>query len=285
MPNLEVNKFMNIGRAIRKLAGLILGHFGYDVVKRRVEECKLPSGPMDDFQRLLGNVAAPMILDVGGNIGQSVDEFTTNFPTATIHTFEPAPEAFSQLATKCDALERVSAWKLAVGSQTCNMPLGISNQSVMSSFLEHGPYSWAEKATQLEVEVTTLDEFADQQGIEFIHVLKSDTQGFDLEVLKGADRLMTAGRIAIIMFEHTFLEMYRGGPEFDELFRFLKLRRYQLVNIHNLHYQKGLLSWMDWIFIHEDFYRDCVTEDAKANSHLVPDLPETNFMFKTSGRP
>ena len=52
-----------------------------------------------------------------------------------------------------------------------------------------------------QVEVTTLDEFAVRHGIERIAFLKIDTEGFDVNVLRGARQLLAEGRIGPIQFE------------------------------------------------------------------------------------
>jgi FkbM family methyltransferase len=52
-----------------------------------------------DFQalRLLGLGNVPLLVDVGGNVGQSVLSLYTVFPAATVVSFEPNPSAFSKL--------------------------------------------------------------------------------------------------------------------------------------------------------------------------------------------
>lgn len=51
------------------------------------------------------------------------------------------------------------------------------------------------------VTCTTLDAFMEANGIERIDLLKIDTEGFDLAVLKGASHALDAGRIGTIQFE------------------------------------------------------------------------------------
>jgi hypothetical protein len=47
-----------------------------------------------------------------------------------------------------------------------------------------------------------------QHEVQFIDLLKSDTQGFDLEVLKGAQGLLDARKIRLIYLEVTFQKLY-----------------------------------------------------------------------------
>ena len=52
-----------------------------------------------------------------------------------------------------------------------------------------------------EVECTTLDRFMKDAGIEMIDLLKIDTEGHDLSVLKGARQALHDRRIRMIQFE------------------------------------------------------------------------------------
>jgi Methyltransferase FkbM domain len=57
------------------------------------------------------------------------------------------------------------------------------------------------------VEMTTIDEFCRESGIEYVDFLKIDTEGHEIDVLLGANQMIEAGRIAAIQFEFgdTFL--------------------------------------------------------------------------------
>ena len=57
------------------------------------------------------------------------------------------------------------------------------------------------KAQANEVKVITLDDFCSDKGIERISVLKIDTEGHDLAVLKGATGLLKRGAVDFVIFE------------------------------------------------------------------------------------
>ena len=52
-----------------------------------------------------------------------------------------------------------------------------------------------------------------------VDILKSDTQGYDFEVFKGAQQAMRDNRIGLLYFEFIFSDMYKNLPPFDEVFR------------------------------------------------------------------
>ncbi len=52
------------------------------------------------------------------------------------------------------------------------------------------------------VTMATLDEYAEQAGLKHISLLKVDTEGNDMAVLRGARALLTAQRISVVQFEY-----------------------------------------------------------------------------------
>src|SRR5207253_4668851 len=98
-------------------------------------------------------------------------------------------------------------------------------------------------------EVRTIDSYCAERGITIIDILKSDTQGFDLEVIKGAARLLEQRRIQLIYMEITFSDMYKGLPRFDEIYGFLADRGFALVSFYDFYYQHGRAGWTDALFV------------------------------------
>jgi FkbM family methyltransferase len=74
----------------------------------------------------------------------------------------------------------------------------------------------ADSATVYEVPVTTLDTFAEENDIDAIDVLKIDVEGSDINVLKGADRLLSGGRIGAVIAEVPLSA--KGRSEMTDLF-------------------------------------------------------------------
>jgi FkbM family methyltransferase len=56
----------------------------------------------------------------------------------------------------------------------------------MSSFLPLGPDGWGQIVDEREVSIDTIDNYCMRNRISSIDLLKSDTQGFNLEVIKEA---------------------------------------------------------------------------------------------------
>lgn len=67
-----------------------------------------------------------------------------------------------------------------------------------------------------EVAVGTVDTFAREFGVEEISLLKTDTEGFDAEVLRGAKSMISSGRIFLILIEVGFSKYDAGHTLFDD---------------------------------------------------------------------
>jgi FkbM family methyltransferase len=226
--------------------------FGYDLAPLPDPDA-IGNDPFRDMRHFLAGIESPLILDVGANVGQSVARFKKTFPAAHIHAFEPGGATFETLKKRASEFSDTHAWNLGVGSSNGTLVLQENEHSTMSSFLEPSKYCWGGLTGQREVEVVALDGFAAKQGLDTIHILKSDTQGFDLEVFKGASGLMDANRISLVYFEFIFSDMYRGLPTFDEVFGFLNRHNFQLVCFYEQNFQRELISWADALFINRNF--------------------------------
>ena len=239
----------NMKRLIRDL----LRSIGYEVTRSSPRPLGLD--PFQDMGFFLKGLKSPIILDVGANIGQSVDKFKRAFPDSFIHSFEPSPRTYAKLSEHCNGLNGVKTWNYGVGSRQATLPFLENTHPDMSSFLAPGEFCWGKVEKTTSVNVLTLDSFAKEQDVEFVHILKSDTQGYDLEVFKGAEGLMRENRIGLIYFEVIFSNQYKDLPAYHEVFRFLSERNFSLVAFYRANFQQDLISWTDALFINIDYHQ------------------------------
>ena len=220
--------------------------------------------PFEDMSYFCSGIKNPLIFDVGANIGQTAQAFKMIFPSSTIHSFEPSPDTFRKLREACMDLGGVCTWNCGVGSTHGTLPFIENNMPVMSSFLPPSRMAGGARTIRqkTEVEVITLDDFAKENEIDHVHILKSDTQGFELEVLKGSDNLLKQNRISLIYFEFIFSDMYEGLPQLEDVFSFLTSRKYRLACIYDMHYQQEIVSWTDFLFISQIAYDSLINRTA-----------------------
>lgn len=161
--------------------------------------------PWTDLLRINGTERVEIVFDVGANEGQTTQELAKFFPFSTIYAFEPHPEAFPKLKARTGRLPNVRPMPVAVGERMGTARLRIGADSKISSLAADAPYharvlgevEWRE----LEVPVTTVDTVAKEQKLTRIDLLKTDVEGLDLEVLKGAAGLLEQRRVHFIYCE------------------------------------------------------------------------------------
>lgn len=212
----------------------------------------LGKDPLDDMAKYLHN-DRPVIFDVGANVGQSIHRFRSQFPRCIINSFEPSPTTFKILSQQASELEDVRLWNCALGSVSEQMIFLENSHSYMSSFLPLSEFGWGKITKETSVEVRTIDQFCHDEQIERIDILKSDTQGFELEVFKGAEGTIRANKIGLIYFEIIFSDMYKNLPSFAKVYEYLTLHDFLLVSFYEFHYQMQLASWTDALFVHKSY--------------------------------
>ena len=165
------------------------------------------------------------IVDVGAHVGEFSGDLRRYGFAGTIVSFEPSSKAHAKLAANAAHDPHwLVAPRMALGSVAGRSTLNVSENQVSSSLLEirtivTDTVSDSRYIDNEEVEVATLDgQLKPQWGGPL--ALKIDTQGFELEVLRGATE--TLKRTAAVMLEMSLTSLYRGGGTFCEVYGYLE---------------------------------------------------------------
>ncbi|GAB4271008.1 MAG TPA: hypothetical protein DIU37_04245 [Opitutae bacterium] len=207
--------------------------------------------PDNDIQSLIGHKKNPIIIDAGANVGQTVEEFKNIYPSAIIHSFEPGPESFKNLQANTARWDDVFPNQAGLGDKAETKKFFQHEYSEMSSFLEGNENFGSGKAiNSIEAPIITLDDYTEEHGINFIDLIKTDTQGYDLQVLKGAKRLFQEKRVRLVFTEVIFVNMYEGHSSFEELYAYLTKHGFKLISMYDFRmYKQTYASWTDALFI------------------------------------
>ena len=100
----------------------------------------------------------------------------------------------------------------------------------------------------LRVPIVTLSDYLQEQKIGRVRLLKLDVQGYELEVLAGAEPVL--GLIDWIYTEARFNHgIYAGAPLVNDIYVYLIQRGFKLHRISNVsHDQKGDMMECDMLF-------------------------------------
>jgi FkbM family methyltransferase len=231
-----------------------LHRLGYDITKFKAN---VPGqNPFADMERFVVDGPATTIFDVGANVGQSIERFRLHYPQAHIHSFEPSPNVYRELEAAAKTRTNVSTWNFAFGATPGRSVLQENKHSVMSSMLDLGERGWGQVEKKTDIELRTIDEFCPSQNIAQVDILKSDTQGYDLEVLRGAEQMMRDNRIGLVLCEVNFFEFYRNSAPFDAIFRHLLDRNFVLAALYPIHYGGNVAAWTDALFANKVRYKE-----------------------------
>jgi FkbM family methyltransferase len=234
-------------KSLKSSLRAIIRNLGYEI--NRVQSTELGADPYYDMRALTNNRERLICFDVGANVGQTIGYLRNSLRRPVIHSFEPGCEAFDELARRCSGIPDVHLNNFALGSHRTMLELNEHTHTDLSSFLELGTDGRGTVKQKITVEVRTVDDYCADRDIRQIDILKSDTQGFDLEVIKGAGNLIGQHRVQLIFLEITFSEMYKGLPRLDEIYRFLTDRGFALVTFYKFYYKNGQAGWTDAMFV------------------------------------
>ena len=198
----------------------VLGKFGLRLLDLR----KFGRDPWRDVKTLLHDTPAPICFDIGAHRGETVMNMLGHLPNAAIHAFEPDPDNFAALQAVTKDLPQVKVYPLAMDDHAYQSKLQRSRLSQCNSLLtpaEDLKSEAHEKIGEVEVNITSLDQFCQENGIASIDLLKTDCQGLDLRVLRGAATLLKEGRVNLVQCESIFHSEYAGQCWFYEILEFL----------------------------------------------------------------
>jgi FkbM family methyltransferase len=245
---------MNLKRTINS----VLGRFGYRIQRIGPGATSLGIDPFRDMRKLSVAGDRPLVFDVGANIGQSIENFRHYFACPAIHSFEPSPQAFLELRRRTMDVPDLALSNVALGARSGQHVFFESAAgSPMSSLLPPGSECWGGGGIRdtLQVNLGTIDEYCAQHEIERIDILKIDTQGYDLEVIKGASAMLQMHSIHLIHMEIIFGDMYQGIPRMDEVYAYLADRGLVLVTFYPFYYWGEKASWTEALFMDPEFRR------------------------------
>ena len=180
----------------------------------------------------------PVLFDVGANTGDYSRALADAFPGGRIFAFEPNPNTFQILKRNLNG-SKVNCIPTGLGSSAGTGALHVYPDDLITAHASR----CAEVLTQLRgctepkrvpFTVTTLDSFCEEHAIARIDLLKIDTEGYELDVLKGARKMLERDRIGMIQFEFGDCDLYTRvflRDFYDALpkYRFFRLNTDELI--------------------------------------------------------
>ncbi len=172
-----------------------------------------------------------LVVDVGANVGQFALVARHRWPSARIVSFEPLPQAAERLRAVFADDPAFECRPCALTDTSGTRDFHVTGHDDSSSLLPVARRQVEEFATDgvgtLQVTTSRLDDALPAAEVPDGPVLlKVDTQGTELEVLRGGTELLA--RASHLIIEVSFVELYEGQADAAQITRFLVDRGWDL---------------------------------------------------------
>ena len=190
-----------------------------------------------------------ILIDVGAHKGETIQEFLSNFNIKNIYSFEASSKTFEELQAETEklkkkfALTNIEIFNFGVGSSNKKnifYELEDSNSSTFNIIDRNSSYYKKKNRIlsffflknksdikKTEISQIKLSEFINKKNIYHIDILKIDTEGYELEVLKGLEHEIS--NIKFIYFEHHYDNMIKKNYKYSDIHDYLKVKGFQKV--------------------------------------------------------
>jgi len=210
-----------------------------------------------------------------GARGEVRNRLTAALPDARFLGFEPDEKAHALLSRNPPPGH--TYYKVAVGGREETRTLYLTREPACSSLLKPNAAffgQFTDCARQIEVmeqrmvETVSLNNFLPGAGVASVDFLELDTQGTELEILKGADRFLATSVVGL-QTEVEFSPLYEGQPMFAGVDEYLRGFGFMLFDLTRNRYRRaamphdlatrGQLLWGDAVYLRD--YR-CFSSDS-----------------------
>lgn len=197
---------------IKHLVQRAVGQLGYEVRKTSWRPQWRPD--------LLARMSSPVtVIDVG--VGHGTERLYEAFPNAHYLLVEPVREflpSLNRITGELDGEFYLGAVSSAPGKATIRVEMDATQGMTKSSIHPRIGFSLAGKDyEEREISVSTIDLLVEERGLSGPFVLKIDTEGHELEILKGATQTLQS--TDLVISETCVAPRFAGGYSFAEYVR------------------------------------------------------------------
>ncbi len=183
--------------------------------------------------RLLASERVDLLLDVGANEGQYAVRMRRAGFQGRIISFEPLSGAFAALERRAGGDARWEARRLALSDADGTAEIHVAGNSTSSSLLDMGERHLASAPESAyvgteQVDTARLDSLWGELGGDRVF-LKLDVQGFEMHVLRGAERSL--GELRGVQAELALAHLYEGDSPWREVVDHLGGRGFELAGV------------------------------------------------------
>jgi FkbM family methyltransferase len=141
-----------------------------------------------------------IVIDIGANMGSHAIAMAKKTVNGKVYAIEPAQSNFDLLQRNIEInhLTNIVPLRTAVGEKSGTQEMNIYEDQAFNSMLVLN----RKKAVGKEiVQVLSLDDLREQEHISKIDLIKIDTEGYEMSILKGAKKILSSEKKPILIVE------------------------------------------------------------------------------------
>ena len=194
-----------------------------------------------------------VIIDVGAHHGETIKLFIKKLAIKKIYSFEASPKNFDILKKKTSYYKSdiVKIYNYGVGEKIFNTYINqniesssstINRLNKNSNYLKRKikilninndkPYQY-----KIPIKMISLDHFIKKEKIDYIDILKIDTEGYEFNVLKGLSNNINL--VKIIYFEHHYDDMILKDYKFSDIHNLLTSYNFIMIKKSKMFFRKS----------------------------------------------
>lgn len=191
-----------------------------------------PTSPDWQLTKAIERRGVTLALDVGANRGQYAQHLRERGFGGVIHSFEPLPVPFAELARRAarDSSHRVYQFAFSDTIGETEIFVGVNDQtsSLQKPVAEDNALAAVHRvAGTTTIRTERLDDFLRREAIDPARCfLKLDVQGHEMKVLEGAGGLLE--RFPLLQLELSLMPIYEGETLFGDFVNYLQRRGFRV---------------------------------------------------------
>lgn len=205
------------------------------------------AGALEQIRRL--GFSPTTVLDVGAGAG--TPPLYAAFPSARHVLFEPIAEQETALQTLQKQYPGMEYVRAAAGARSGRALINVHTDHLHGSSLLKEQLSDFD-GVEREIDIVTIDETCARLNCAGPFLIKLDTQGAELEALRGATQTLAAAEY--VLMEVSFFEFYKGSPLAADVIAFMQERGFAIYDMLGKNYRPldGALAQADLAFVKRD---------------------------------
>lgn len=189
------------------------------------------------LESYIRNAHPKLVFDVGAFEGDYTLRMNDNDHSLIIHAFEPNPNSFQSLKRNCEKYANIKLVNSAMSNAGGEATLFINSEKGAINSLHQINKGKNAHLDKVKIMCDTVDRYCGENNIKFIDMLKIDTEGNDLNVLRGSIEIVRREGVGLICFEFNLLATF-SHVYFNDFHEFLSPYGYELYKIKPLGLEK-----------------------------------------------